>query len=442
MVASPTVFFSKSLPTGVSAPKLSSHPKENKAMKSRTAGKITSAKVAQKYEEHVLKNYGVAPFTLVRGEGSTVWDAENRRYLDFVSGIAVNTVGHKHPYWTEKVKEQMDRLVHVSNLFHVAPQAELAERLCQRAGKGRAFFCNSGAEANEFLIKLARLHGLKTSGEEGKRSVVLTAENAFHGRTFGGMAATPQAKVQSGFGPMLTGFRHAEFNNLEAFAAQMGEDVAAVMVESIQGEGGIHPAQRDFLMGLRELCNEHGSLLLIDEVQCGIGRTGHFFAYEDAGIIPDAIGMAKGLGGGFPIGATWVSEPFAELFQPGSHGTTYGGNPLACAAANAVLDIIESENLLDRVNVQSGPWIEALQRVVANNPDKLSGVRGRGYHVALVVEGDPLPWVGRLRENGLLTVRGGADAVRLMPPLTVSSQDLDTSVEILDFVFSTMEKPA
>ncbi len=411
-------------------------------MASVTAGKVTSEKVAALYEAHVLKNYAAAPFALVRGAGSHVWDAENRRYLDFTSGIAVNTLGHAHPHWVRAVTEQAARLAHVSNLFHVPQQGELARRLCARAGAGKVFFCNSGAEANEFLIKLARLWGRrKSGGVEGKCYRVITAENAFHGRTFGGMSATPQAKVRDGFGPLLDGFRHAPFNDLAAFRAQVDESVAAILLETIQGEGGIHVATAEFLRGIRELCDAHGLLLLIDEVQCGIGRTGKFFAFEHAGIRPDAIGMAKGLGGGFPIGAGWVADAYADLFTPGSHGTTYGGNPLACTAALAVLDVIEQENLLERVAAQSGPWHAALRALVARHPHHLAGVRGLGYHTALVVRGDPLAWAARLRGNGLLVVRGGTDALRLMPPLTVSSQELDTCVEILDFTFGTNPEP-
>ncbi|MEX0324751.1 MAG: aspartate aminotransferase family protein [Puniceicoccaceae bacterium] len=407
-------------------------------MPSRTASKVTSKKVAALYDAHVLKNYGPAPMTLVRGEGSFVWDAENRRYLDFLSGIAVTAVGHSHPYWVEKVQAQAAQLAHVSNLFHVPQQGELAARLCERAGEGKVFFCNSGAEANEFLIKLARLWGRKKSGgEEGRCYRVITAENAFHGRTYGGMSATPQKKVQEGFGPLLDGFRHARFNDIESFQEQVDETVAAIMVESIQGEGGIHPATTEFLKGLRDLCDEKEILLLIDEVQCGIGRTGKFFAFEHAGIKADAIGMAKGLGGGFPIGAGWVSEAFADLFTPGSHGTTFGGTPLACTAALATLDIIEEEKLLQKVNDLSQPWIQSLQELVQRHPNHLIGTRGLGYHMALTVKGDPVPWVNRLRENGLLTVRGGTDAIRLMPSLTVSKEELDTSLEILDFVFGT-----
>lgn len=402
-------------------------------MKSVTASKVTSAKVQQLYEKHLLGNYGAPPFALVRGKGSYVWDAEGRRYLDFCAGIAVNTLGHAHPQWVEAVREQAGTLAHASNLFAIPGQGRLAARLCEKAGPGRVFFCNSGTEANEFLIKLARLWGReKAGGEEGRIFKVITAENAFHGRTFGGMSATPQAKIQDGFAPMLPGFAHARFNDLDSFAEAVDEQTAAILLETIQGEGGVHPATAEFLRGIRRLCDEKGLLLLIDEVQCGIGRTGRFFAYEAAGITPDAIGMAKGLGGGFPMGAAWVREGYHELFQAGSHGTTFGGSPLACAAAHAVLDVMEAENLLDRVTVQSAPWHEALRDLVAKHPDYLTGVRGIGYHTALIFRDDPLPWMVRFREYGLLTVRGGTDGIRLMPPLNVTSAELEACVEIID----------
>ncbi len=407
-------------------------------MSSRTSSKVTSRKVSDLYDACILKNYGPVPMTLVRGEGSYVWDAEGRRYLDFVSGIAVNTIGHCHPEWTRRICEQAGKLAHVSNLFGISQQAELASRLCEKAGAGRLFFCNSGAEANEFLIKLARLWGReKSGGQEGSCFRIISAHNAFHGRTFGGMAATPQTKIQGGFAPMLDGFLHAEFNNAESFRQLVDDSVCAILLETIQGEGGVHPASESFLRDIRNLCNEKGLLLLIDEVQCGIGRSGKFFAFEHAGIEADAIGMAKGLGGGFPIGAGWVREPFKDLFKPGSHGTTYGGNPLACTAALAVLDVIEQEDLLQKVTERSRQWHASLTQLVEKHPQHLSALRGVGYHVALAVSADPLEWVSKLRDNGLLVVRGGSDGIRLMPPLNVSTQDLETSVEILDFVFGT-----
>lgn len=411
-------------------------------MKSITASKITSERTAAAYDAYVLSSYGKAPFTLVRGEGTYVWDAEGRRYLDFCSGIAVNTLGHGHPEWVAAVQAQAAKLAHVSNLFHVPGQAELARRLCEKAGEGRVFFCNSGAEANEFLIKLARLFGRqKAGGVEGRIHKIVTAENSFHGRTFGGMSATPQAKVQAGFGPLVPGFVHAPYNDLEAFAAAVDDETAAVMVETIQGEGGIHPATTEFLQGLRALCDERGVLLLIDEVQCGIGRTGDFFAYQAAGIEPDAIGMAKGLGGGFPMGAGWVAAKHAALFQPGSHGTTFGGTPLGCAAALATLDVIDKDGLLEKVQTRSAVWHEALKALVRRHPQHLGGLRGRGYHTALIVKGDPTEWSTRFRESGLITVRGGTDAVRLMPPLTVSPAELEASVDIIDLVLGMTPPP-
>lgn len=411
-------------------------------MKTHPARKTSSENIASLYDAYVLSNYGKAPFALVRGEGTYVWDAEGRRYLDFCTGIAVNTIGHAHPKWVAAVQAQAGNLTHVSNLFHVPQQARLAEKLCAQAGDGRLFFCNSGAEANEFLIKLARLFGRsKADGEEGRIYKVVTAENSFHGRTFGGMSATPQKKIQNGFAPMVPGFVHARFNDLEAFAAAIDDQTAAVMIEAIQGEAGIHPATTEFLQGLRKLCDERKVLLLIDEVQCGIGRSGDFFAFQMAGIRPDAIGMAKGLGGGFPIGAGWVAAEYASLFQPGSHGSTFGGGPLACAAAIATLEVIEEEGLIAKVKERGAIWRTSLEALVAKHPDHLSGVRGRGYHIALVMKGDPLVWITRLRESGLLAVRGGTDAVRLMPPLNVSIAELEASVEILDLVFGTHSLP-
>ncbi|MDE3084560.1 MAG: acetylornithine/succinylornithine family transaminase, partial [Verrucomicrobiota bacterium] len=318
---------------------------------------IVCTSAAELYDAFVLKNYARPALTLVRGNGAQVWDDQGNCYLDFTSGIAVNALGHCHPHWIAAVQRQAGELIHVSNLFRNPNQAELARRLVQRAGPGRIFFCNSGAEANETLLKLARLHGVKKAGgQEGKCSKIICAKNAFHGRTFGGMSATPQEKIQKGFRPLVPGFAFGELNNLKSFADLIDEQTTAIFVETIQGESGINSCTTEFLAGLRSLCDKHNLLLLIDEVQCGMGRTGKFFAFEHAGVMPDAIGMAKGLGGGFPIGAMWVRENAAELFQPGSHGTTFGGTPLACAAALAVLDVIEKEKLLENVTHLSPPW--------------------------------------------------------------------------------------
>jgi len=391
---------------------------------------------ADLYDAYVLKNYARAPITLVRGKGSRVWDDQGNGYLDFSSGLAVSALGHCHPHWVAAVQRQAGELIHTSNLFRNPNQAELAKRLAGYCGPGRLFFCNSGAEANETLLKLARLHGIRKSGEEGKCFHVICAQRAFHGRTFGGMSATPQEKIQKGFRPLVPGFAFGELNNLESFAALVDERTAAIFVETIQGEGGVNPCTPEFLAGLRQLCDRNNLLLMIDEVQCGIGRTGRFFAFEHAGIRPDAIGMAKGLAGGFPIGAMWVSERSAELFQPGMHGTTFGGTPLACAAALAVLDVIEREKLLAHVTRESVPWIEAVTRFSTDFPAVVKGVRGRGFMIGLQLADDPAPLVTALRERGLITAAAGGNVIRMLPPLNATADELRLSVEIFRSVLS------
>ncbi|MEI6860743.1 MAG: aspartate aminotransferase family protein [Verrucomicrobiota bacterium] len=392
---------------------------------------ITRPSAADLYDAHVLKNYPRQPLTLVRGKGAQVWDDAGKSYLDFTSGIAVSALGHCHPHWVAAVQRQAGELIHTSNLFRHPNQAELARRLVSLAGPGRVFFCNSGAEANEALIKLARLHGQKKAGgEEGKCFKIICAKNAFHGRTFGGMSATPQEKIQKGFRPLVPGFSFGELNNLASFAALVDDATAAIFVETIQGESGINVCTPEFLRGLRELCTRHNLLLLLDEVQCGVGRTGKFFAFEHHGVQPDAIGMAKGLGGGMPIGAMWVRENAADLFHPGSHGTTFGGTPLACAAALAVLDVIEKEKLLEKVSTHSAPWLAALQTLAADFPKQVLGVRGLGYLVGVQMAGDLAPTIAALRERGLLVPASGNNVIRMLPPLTANPAELARSVEI------------
>jgi acetylornithine aminotransferase/acetylornithine/N-succinyldiaminopimelate aminotransferase len=391
-----------------------------------------SDSAAAQYAANVAHNYGAPPITLVKGQGTLVWDANGKRYLDFASGIAVNAVGHAHPHWVKRVTEQAGKLVHVSNLYRNEPQGELAHALSLRCGSGRVIFCNSGAEANEGLLKLARLHGQRKSGTEGACIGVVVAEKAFHGRTFGGMSATPQEKIQKGFRPLLSGFTAAPLNDLAAWDKAIdAKTTAAVLVETIQGEGGVFPATVEFLQGLRKLCTERNVLLMIDEIQCGIGRTGAFFAFERAGVKPDAIAMAKGLGGGFPIGAIWMAPPHDDLFQAGSHGTTFGGGALAATAGLAVLEVIESEHLLAKVTAQAPAWHAALRGLVALRPDLVKEVRGAGYMVGVILTIDPVPVVTALREAGLLTAPAGGVAVRLLPPLVATEAELAESVAIL-----------
>lgn len=396
----------------------------------------TRASTADLYDAHVLKNYGRPALTLVRGEGSRVWDDTGKSYLDFTTGIAVNAIGHSHPHWVDSIRRQAGELVHVSNLFRNPNQGELARRIVGYAGPGRVFFCNSGTEANEGMLKLARLHGMKKAGgEEGKCYKVICAEHAFHGRTFGGMSATPQEKIQKGFRPLVPGFAFGKLNDLASFEALIDDQTAAIFVETIQGEGGVRACTAEFLQGLRALCDQHDLLLMLDEVQCGVGRTGKFFAFEHAGIRADAIGMAKGLGGGFPIGAIWIGETAADLFKPGMHGTTFGGTPLACAAALAVFDVIEQDKLLAHVTLNSEPWHQALHDLAGEFPAKLLGVRGQGFMVGLQLADDPTALIGALRDAGLLVPSAGGNVIRLLPPLNAPLAELMHAVSILRKAF-------
>ena len=385
-----------------------------------------------KHHPTLAMNYAVPPFDAVKGQGVYLYDSSGKEYLDFTSGIAVTAIGHSHQKWIKNIKNQLHLLVHCSNLFGIPSQKELANSIVEIAGEGRLLFCNSGAEANEALIKLARLFGQKKSVETGTPCFeIITAYNSFHGRTFGCMAATPQDKIQNGFHPMLEGFKHATLNNIESFETLINNSTAAVMIETIQGEGGIYPADKSFLQELEKLCKTNNCLLIIDEVQCGIGRTGDFFAFEESGIKPDAIGMAKGLGGGFPIGAIWMDKAYDDLFQPGSHGTTFGGNPLASVSAKAVLSIIKEEKLLENVQKNSTKWHQALHKLKEKYPVLIKEIRGRGYMVGISVIDAPLI-VKKAREKGLLIVPAGQDTVRLLPPLIATANDLSKSINKLD----------
>lgn len=392
------------------------------------------------YDKFVLGNYAKAPLTLVQGQGTLVWDDAGKEYLDFTGGIGVNSIGHCHPFWVQQVSQQAATLVHTTNLFRNEIQGRVAGILVNEAGPGRVYFCNSGLEANEALFKLARRHGLQRTGEEGKCYKIITAKNSFHGRSFGGMSATNQEKVRKGFAPFLPGFAHADFNDLASFERLVDEETAAIAVETIQGEGGIHAATPEFLQGLRELCDRHDLLLLLDEVQCGIGRTGDFFAYEESGIVPDAIGMAKGLGGGFPIGAMWVHEKHANLFPPSSHGTTFGGSPLACAAALATLTVIDREGLLENV-ANNGPyWLEYLEKIRRDLPDLVVAVRGRGYMIGVELATDPLPVIALMRSMGLLAVPAGGNVVRFLPPLNTTPAEIEKAVRIFRSALSGVKR--
>ena len=389
------------------------------------------------YKDYILTTYAQAPLSLAKGRGVRVWDEEGRAYLDFATGVAVNGLGHCHPHWVQAMQEQINTLVHTSNLYSHRPQGELAAKLVQYAGPGKVFFCNSGTEANEAAIKLARLHGKAVAGSEGQKYRVLTALGSFHGRTLGSMAATGQDKIKTGFAPMLEGFDHAPLNDLKAFADKVDPNTtAAIMIETLQGEGGVHPCTTEFLQGLRDLCDQHELLMIIDEVQCGAGRSGDYFAFKHSGVKPDVIVMAKGLAAGFPIGAIWVTQKYADLFQPGSHGSTFGGNPLACTAALAALEVIEQEQLLASVQQNSIQWLKQLNALRQKYADRIKEVRGLGYLIGLCLNEDPIPLVSQLRQNGLLTVPAAANTIRLLPPLIATLEDLSEATAIIDKVFS------
>ncbi len=380
--------------------------------------------IRQLYEQYVMPTYGRYPLALVRGRGARVWDADGREYLDFGGGIAVNVLGHAHPAITAALTRQSQELIHTSNLYYTAPQGRLAKKLVELVGiAGKCFFCNSGGEANEALFKLAR-----KAGHEQGRYEILTFLNSFHGRTLAGISATGQEKVKKGFEPMVDGFRHVPFNDLDAVAKAVGPKTAAILLEPIQGEGGITPAAPEFLRGLRRLCDERGLLLLFDEVQCGVGRTGEFCGFKSLApdVVPDAISWAKGLAGGFPIGAIWARTPFADLLGPGSHASTFGGTPLACAVALAVLDVIEGENLMANARTQGEYFVERARRLPG-----VTQVRGVGLMLGVELDRENKPVIAKMAEHGLLGVPAGTKVVRLLPPLNVTRAEMDEAIEKL-----------
>jgi predicted acetylornithine/succinylornithine family transaminase len=375
----------------------------------------------------VMNTYARFPLTLVRGEGSRVWDDSGKIYLDFISGIAVNTLGHAHPKLTAALAEQAGMMLHCSNLFHIPKQQQLAEKLCRLSGLDAAFFCNSGAEANEAAIKLAR----KYFFDQGSpRRTIITATLSFHGRTLQTLAATGQDKVKVGFDPLPPGFIHVPLNNMEALQQSMNEQTAAVLLEPLQGEGGVNIADADYLQAVRALCDEHGLLLILDEVQTGIGRCGTMFAFEQAGIVPDILTLAKGLGGGVPIGSMLATEAVAASFGPGTHGSTFGGNPLSCTAALTVLEVIESEDMLAHVQARGAQLYQGLLKLKARFPI-IQNVRGRGLLVGAALSVDAATVVTAAREQGLMILLAGPCVLRFLPPLNVTESEVNEALALL-----------
>lgn len=376
-----------------------------------------------------MNTYARLPIAFERGEGVWLWDTEGRRYLDAVAGVAVNSLGHAHPRLVRALCEQAGRLIHTSNLYLVPLQERLAERLCALSGMERAFFCNSGAEANEALIKLARLYGHERGVD---LPTVLVMEKSFHGRTMATLTASGSRKVQAGFEPLVTGFARVPFDDLEAarHAVEHNPNIVAVLVEPIQGEGGIRIPGADYLVGLRRLCDEHGLLLMLDEVQTGIGRTGKWFAFQDSDVLPDAIALAKGLGGGVPIGACLARGKAAELFTPGKHGSTFGGNPLACAAAAAVLDVVEEERLWENAARVGEHLRNGLKEALAGVPGVVA-VRGRGLMLGIELDRPCGDIVKEAAARGLLVNVTSERVIRLLPPLVLRHEEADLLVREL-----------
>ncbi|MBT7649773.1 MAG: aspartate aminotransferase family protein [Opitutae bacterium] len=389
------------------------------------------------HEKYLISNYAKPALEIIKGEGSYLWDSSGTKFLDFTSGIAVTNIGHGHKHWIEKVTKQAKELTHCSNLFSIPEQVKLAKRLVDKVGPGKMLFCNSGAEANEAMIKFSRLVGKKNAKE---KTTLLVAENGFHGRTIGALSATSSPKYREGFEPLLDGFSFAPLNDLKSFENLVNEQTVGVMLESIQGEGGIRVAEDKFLQGLEKLCKDQNLLFLLDEVQTGIGRTGEFLGFQKSGVRPDAVAIAKGLGGGFPIGAIWISEKWSDIFQPGSHGTTFGGSPLACSAANSVLDVLEQENLILGAR-EKGQFLKAgLEKLKVQYPDLVNVVRGRGLMLALVLNESPTRLIELLRQSQLLVVGAAENSIRYLPPLTVTKNELQEGLEITGNALSLIQK--
>lgn len=378
----------------------------------------------------VLPTYARSDLAFVRGEGAWLETADGRRFLDFGSGIAVNALGHAHPHLVAALRDQAERLWHVSNLYRIPDQERLAERLCATSFAERVFFANSGAEAVEAAIKMARRFHHAQGAPERYR--LITFEGAFHGRTLATIAAGGQPKHLEGFGPPVEGFDQVPFGDLDAVAAAIGPATAGVLVEPVQGEGGLRVLPDASLRRLRALCDTHGLLLVLDEVQCGMGRTGRLFAHEWAGIAPDIMAVAKALGGGFPLGACLASERAAAGMGPGSHGSTFGGNPLAMAVGNAVLDVVLAEGFLDRVAAAGERLRHALGALVQRHGEVIAELRGRGLMLGLKCHLPAADLIAALRAQNLLTVGAGDNVVRLLPPLTVTDAEIDEAVRRID----------
>lgn len=386
----------------------------------------------------VLPTYSRAPLSFVKGEGSWLIESDGRRFLDMGAGIAVNVLGHAHPVLTEVLSKQASQLWHTSNLYEIPQQKALADKLVDATFADTVFFTNSGTEACELSIKMARKYWFEK--DQPERVKIIAFQGSFHGRSSAGIAAAGSEKMTHGFGPLLAGFQHLPFDDLEALNSAMDETVAAVIVEPVQGEGGIRPLSDVYMKALRAACDEVGALLILDEIQCGVGRTGKLFAHEWAGITPDIMLVAKGIGGGFPLGALLATENAASGMTAGTHGSTYGGNPLACAVGNAVMDIVATDEFLAEVNRKAGLLRQKLEGLVADNPDVFEEVRGTGLMLGLKCKAANMDVINAAYANELLIVPAADNVVRFLPALNISDDDLAEAVTRLDTVAKQISK--
>ena len=388
-------------------------------------------------DNYLMHTYNRFPVAIRKGRGMKVWDTEGKEYLDFLGGVAVNCLGHCHPKVVVAIQKQAQRLIHISNYFHIESQTKLAKILVNNSFAEKVFFCNSGAEANEAAIKLARRYFKESLGQN--KFEFITAINSFHGRTLATLSATGQEKFKKGFDPLVPGFKHVEFNDVGAIEKAITKNTCAVMLEPIQGESGVKIPDPDYMREVRKLCDRYGILLVLDEVQTGMGRTGKLFAYEHYGITPDIMTLAKGLAGGVPIGAMLATNKIAAAFEPGTHGSTFGGNPLACSAALATIDVLlEGDFVLDQCRRMGKYFKKRLEEMKKEFPSIIADVRGMGLLVGMELTRDGAPLVKACMEKGALINCTAGNILRFMPPLIVNEKDIDHLIDILEQIFDQL----
>lgn len=383
--------------------------------------------IMEEAEEVILHTYNRFPVVLDRGDGVWLQDTEGKKYLDFGAGIAVFALGYHYPGYDDALKGQIDKLIHTSNLYYNEPMAQAAAKLVEASGMSRVFFTNSGTEAIEGAIKAARKYAWNKDGCTDHE--IIAMNHSFHGRSVGALSVTGNPHYQEAFKPLMGGVRFADFNDLDSVKAQVTDKTCAIIMETVQGEGGIYPASREFLEGVKNICEEKDILLILDEIQCGMGRTGSMFAWQDYGVQPDIMTCAKALGCGVPVGAFVLNEKAAaSSLVPGDHGTTYGGNPFACAAVSKVFDIFEKDKIIEHVNAVT-PYLEKKLDELADKKPCIAGRRGKGLMQGLVIQGQPVgDVVKRALENGLIVISAGSDVLRLVPPLVITEKDIDEMI--------------